>query len=128
MYKNAPCFFTTFCVASYNSVSSLLLFSIRLHKQTLELQNAVMSLWTLDSLKLLPLETVYGYALAYVVNREKRQEANRKYRTTDRFRYLQRKYYYQKHDIYCPGLNDSGKIEKRWKRPATEQVTQTQST
>ena len=63
------------------------------------------STWTVDSVKALPLETVFDYALRYLVNSAKKQAANRRYRTTDRCKQLQRKYYYQKHDIYCPGVN-----------------------
>ena len=71
---------------------------------------------TIEYIKTLPLEQVYGYALKYLRSVETKRLLNRAYRQLDHVKEHRRAYYYKRNNIYHPTLHPEGEIEKRWKR------------
>ena len=71
---------------------------------------------TLEYIQSLPVETVYAYALKYLKMTVQKRELNRVYRQLDYVKDQRRKYYYIRNDIYHPKYNDTGTIEKQYKK------------
>lgn len=83
---------------------------------TQQTQSSSNVLPTLETVKQLPLDEVYAYALKHLLNLERKKKWNRKYNADPSVKKRQRMYYYVRHDIYHPIHHPQGRQEKRFKR------------